>query len=515
MTQREAKSQSRIVLIVGRSLAIGAAWRMACDRLFAEGHLFVGFTQEPPPELLSDNQKAPEIYPRDVITDDYLEVAISQQGSSTFSDYVRSESYAQTHAVLLSMLSRRDTTGTFRLLERELVLRRLQLGIFTQLLRSTPTHVVFEETPHEAADYALYQIAQWMGMPTLFFQPSLIGPQVVARTSLFDVLTVDCPLDQADDNKQLRDAVKQVSLDALEKLKGGGGTTALDRQKKVDSDSRSRGALWRVARYRAQEVISGRDNEQTVLTGHTHLGMRVRKLAEVVLEWSLKRSLQAAIHQLPTTIDDSARPYALFALHYEPERTNMPEGLPFLSQIDAVLAARKLLPAEVLLVVKEHYSQQSSSLRGHVGRSAAVYRLFESVPGIQVLGVRANSSELIRNSVCVFTMTGKVGVEAAYSGVPSVHFGQPWWGEMPMTWHFSSVVDFRKVIEAPRVSIDKLDAWFDNQISRRLLVGLGGTSTTKYSDRKGRLPEGYEGLEADSLSSSISHFLGLSMVAGD
>jgi len=78
----------------------------------------------------------------------------------------------------MSMLSRRDFSGTFRTLDREVVLRRLYLSILGRLEVSQPTHVVFDETPHEVVDFTLFFIAQWHGIKTLFFE----APQVSCRS---------------------------------------------------------------------------------------------------------------------------------------------------------------------------------------------------------------------------------------------------------------------------------------------------------------------------------------------
>jgi hypothetical protein len=182
----------------------------------------------------------------------------------------------------------------------------------------------------------------------------------------------------------------------------------------------------------------------------------------------------------------------------------MPEGLPYLSQLDAVLEARKFLPPDVTLLVKEHYAQQSSSLRGYVGRSMSSYDYLNSIPGIEVIGVGANSRELMKNAQCIFTMTGKIGIEAAFAGTPAVYMGQPWWGGMPGSFAFSGLKSWKALTTAKMPTVREVESWFDQQVSRRLLVGLGGTSPEKYSARIAALPEGYERLEAEAILGALA-----------
>ena len=493
----------RLALLVGRDLAPNRSWGIALTQLIQQGHDVVAGAQALPHEL-SGSVSGYEIFPRDIVTDYYLSIPVHGEAPQQLSSYFREASYPETHAVLMGMLSRRDSTGTFRTVDREVVLRRLQLALLSQLLRSKPTHMVFEETPHEVADFALFRLAQWLRIPVLFFQPSLVGPQVVARSSLTDIVDVECPLIAPKNLVADRKAVQTISQGAILKLQAGGGTAQLDRQRRVDGISSRGRQRISVAKYVAHRLASIPANRLVNFTGHRFLGERVRRALEVLLEWSLRRSLHRTVAALPSKPSNPKAKYALFALHYEPERTNMPEGLPYLSQLDAVLEARAFLPRDVTLLVKEHYSQQSSSLRGYVGRSITAYEFLNSIPGVQVLGVGANSGVLIRNAECVFTMTGKVGIEAAFAGTPAVYMGQPWWGEMPGSFAFSDLKSWNALAAEKMPTEREVERWFEGQVSTRLLVGLGGTSPEKYSARVAALPEGYEQLEAEAILSSIA-----------
>lgn len=493
----------RLALLVGRDLSPNRSWGIVLQDLIRQGHEVVAGAQALPAGQSGGGTRY-EVFPRDVVTDYYLSIPAHEAAPEQLSSYFRQPSYPETHAVLMGMLSRRDSTGTFRTVDREVVLRRLQLALLSQLLRAKPTHMVFEETPHEVADFALFRLAGWLGIPVLFFQPSLVGPQVVARSSLAAIVEVECPLIGPKQLVADRKAVQVISHGAISKLQTGGGTALLDRQKRVDGVS-SRGAQKiNVLKHLARRLGSTPANRMVNLTGHLFLGERLRRSLEILLEWSLRRSLHRTVAGLPSGPSTSNAKYALFALHYEPERTNMPEGLPYLSQLDAVLEARKFLPAEVTLLVKEHYAQQSSSLRGYVGRSIGAYEYLNSIPGIEVLGVGANSRELMKNAQCIFTMTGKIGIEAAFAGTPAVYLGQPWWGGMPGSFAFTSLKSWKSLTTAKMPTEREVERWFEKQVSSRLLVGLGGTSPEKYSSRIATLPEGYEQLEAEAILSAIA-----------
>lgn len=493
----------RLALVVGRDLGPSRSWGIVVRSLLDSGHTIVAAAQELPPDMPSSGPL--EVFPRDVITGYYREIAVHPESPKKLTKYFSRSDYPETHSILMGMLSRRDSTGTFRVVDREVVLRELQLALLSQLLRAKPTHIVFEETPHEVVDFALLRLASWLRIPTLFFQPSLVGPQVIARTGISEILECDVSLMSGKSSKSARDQVKRISLSAIEKLKSGGGTALLDRQKRVDQRTSGVVQKIRASRFALKKVVSMEPAVLTNLTGHDRFSPLLKRFLEVTLEWSLRTSFVRRVRSLPENPAGNGK-YALFALHYEPERTNMPEGLPFLSQLDAVLAARAFLPEDVTLVVKEHYAQQSSSLRGYVGRSAEAYRWLSEIPGVHVIGVAQSSKNLLKSAECVFTMTGKIGIEAAFHGIPAIYMGQPWWRGMPGSHAFDNLKKWTDVANAQCPTAQQVSRWFETQVSDRLLTGLGGTSPEKYSARISPLPPEYELLEAESILSALQKF---------
>lgn len=497
----------RVALLVTRDLTPGRAWGEIVSHLLSQGHLIVLSRQPLDVLRFRNHHPPPEICPRDITSDEYLKIVVERSAHEKLNSFVNRNEYASIHAVLLTMLSRRDSSGTFRTIDREVVIRRLLLGLFSQMLRANPTHAIFEETPHEVADFALFEICRFMAVPTIFFQPSLVGPQLIARTEIDEIFVSPESCDRNANLEFARVAAGKISRAAVRKLERGGGTALLDRQKQIDSAAGNFRAKLRAVAWTVKSVLHGEANHLVNFTGHQSLPRIIGKAHEVFASRSLRNSLRRAIVALPNNVPPVQSRYALFALHYEPERTNMPEGLPFLSQLDAVLAVRSFLPKDVLLVVKEHYAQQSSSLRGYVGRSTLAYDYLNGIPGVEMLGVTANTRELVQGAEAIFTMTGKIGIEAAFLGTPAVYLGQPWWAQMPGAYAFSTLSALDEVSLSRPPSAAEIWKWFENQIDNDLLFGLGGTSPEKYSSRISPLPEGFEELEFHSIARAIESFL--------
>jgi len=129
----------------------------------------------------------------------------------------------------------------------------------------------------------------------------------------------------------------------------------------------------------------------------------------------------------------------LFLLHFEPEKTTMPDSGLNSDQLSAVRVAASLVPEGTTLWVKEHPSQLLLSTNGHVGRTPGFYEKLASIPNVLLAEPSTSTWEMLDSARIVFTMTGTVGIEAAYLGKLVIYFGQPWYSGLPGTRHISEI----------------------------------------------------------------------------
>lgn len=263
-------------------------------------------------------------------------------------------------------------------------------------------------------------------------------------------------------------------------------------------------------KFLLSRLSRGLDFPSVNFSGHAALPRWFMSSLEIILSWSLRRSLVSSIFELKSEIPQTEGKFALFALHYEPERCSIPEGFPFNLQIDAVIRARALLPADTVLVVKEHFSQSAAALRGTLGRSPDTYAMLENMPGVKMLGIDANTPELIARAECVFTLTGKVGIEAALKGTPVIFGGQPWWAAMPGSApmsQFTNSAGLTKFLGARRPSRAEVFEWLDGQFTSTLVPVLGDSSVERYTERITSLPERFNLLQLEVLVDVIEQFV--------
>jgi hypothetical protein len=241
------------------------------------------------------------------------------------------------------------------------------------------------------------------------------------------------------------------------------------------------------------------------LSGHNPNHGFFSRLLKVLLVRSLQQNLRKNALCLGGDVDLS-KPYAILALHYEPERTSMPEGLPIDFQGDALARARALLPDKTTLVVKEHYSQQSAAKRGFAGRTPLFYDLVKSFPNTVFAKTTVALSSIVGGAECVVTLTGTIAVEAVLRGVPVGYFGTPWWEGLPGTTRITEGIKYEDLVRVALPSEDQVFAFLKDLHDNAMIPGIGSEPLSIIVNRLGPLPEGFFEAEARAISRVIRSF---------
>jgi hypothetical protein len=126
--------------------------------------------------------------------------------------------------------------------------------------------------------------------------------------------------------------------------------------------------------------------------------------------------------RLSITID-FAQPFIVFFLHYQPERTTLPEGFGFAQQILAISALRAATPLHIAIIVKEHPSTFTNRCET-TQRHPSFYEDISALRGVFLSKIEINSYALLDSALAVATITGTVGVEALLRGKPAIFFGR-------------------------------------------------------------------------------------------
>jgi hypothetical protein len=122
-------------------------------------------------------------------------------------------------------------------------------------------------------------------------------------------------------------------------------------------------------------------------------------------------------------IDLENTDYVIFYLHYQPERTTLPEGYDFADQFYAIDLLSRMLPEGIKLLVKEHPSMftVTSNVKA---RNLYNYKQILKLDNVILCPMDEDNFKLIDNAKAISTITGNVALEAYIRKTPVILFGR-------------------------------------------------------------------------------------------
>lgn len=131
-----------------------------------------------------------------------------------------------------------------------------------------------------------------------------------------------------------------------------------------------------------------------------------------------------------------------FPLHYQPERTSLPDAIPFHDQLRVVDVLSRALPEDWFLLIKEHPTTfrfpYKVFLRGNYSRSKQFYDQLKSYSNVELVPLEDSTQDWIRKSRGIATLTGSVTLEALCSRKKVILFGHTWYRSFPNTHVFTN-----------------------------------------------------------------------------
>jgi len=329
--------------------------------------------------------------------------------------YLRSDQFLADKSKCLKMFDRSDPSGTFRLLEREVMMLSLVRRIFGLVSQFELQGFVADVTPHHPAEYMASRIFAFLGHPTIIMQPTNIGSVVFPRGSW----SAQSGFRDCSSVTQGTWPDHETKLEIENFIDGLFDVHHLppyiEKQLQHDREVDKRGVLLR-ARILWRAAVKPNDLLLPVFLMPGWLRAFIGRAAALAYRAQLRSELRRAY---VGDIDNANLPAVLYALHYEPERTVNPEGGDFASQLEALAFIRSILEERYVLYVKEHYSQFSARLQGSRGRSPWFYRLInDGFEGSILLPPELSLGRRLATFDAIFTLTGTIGLQASALGIP-------------------------------------------------------------------------------------------------
>lgn len=418
--------------------------------------------------------------------DERIEATLSAEEFTLLSKYWTSQDFLEQREALVEEFNRFYTVKLSRSLDREVALRRVQARTMRALLRNKPDFFLASETPHNPVFLSAFFLVKWLDIPTLFFHPTTtVAPALLPKTEL-GLVFPGPSISDLSTISATRSFISEKMSTALDELTNGISTLPQrDERNRLQSTRTLQMPIHRRIRRALKDALheAGKKRES-------------RRNPEIKAELSLKSFLdyhrdRLRVEHNKLNRDPSADKFALFAMHFQPERTSVPEGGTNSFPFEDFVRARKLLPSEFSLVIKEHESQISGIKPGHHGRPYGLYAMLGSFPNTQVISGFGEAGKLLPKCSLVFTRTGSIGIEAALQGVPVVYLGNPWWAGTPGTYAYRDLPDefvLENLKPAPK---DEVRKYLSSIIEEKAIVGLGTPSGQEFWDRQGGLPDDF------------------------
>lgn len=253
-----------------------------------------------------------------------------------------------------------------------------------------PDLILFTVTPHNIKTWALSRVAESIGIPVLFFQVSFFPWRQFLLEGLRKDARIILPLIRdKEPSEQDRQFYSEYMRKKMGSLENAMPAYEIDRLKKNG---------WKLMSVKSE----------------------FRNFMKEPLRSIEKVKSYNTYEALSKEIPDGK--YVAFFLHYQPERTTIPEGYGFGVQLAAILALQQSLPDGTCLVVKEHPSTYTYNFSKKY-RNRGFYELIASIDRVILSPITADPYRIIDNSIATASITGTVIGEALVRGKPGIAFG--------------------------------------------------------------------------------------------
>ena len=300
-----------------------------------------------------------------------------------------------------------------------IVIERILVNSILIIRKTKPLRLVSSSTPHSVEAWIFAKCFEYLDLPVY----------VLERTPISDRVWIYRGLDSQDVVPQTAEARPQeLSASSRKVLKEQRGSKPGERdangfflsRMELSSIKGADSNAWWSLRRELRFLVAGRPITLPL------------RLMSFWLKRRLLRSYGAvSVNELPKT------PFVVYFMHYQPERSSLPEGLYFVQQWFAVRLLSWALPAGWTLVVREHPSMWLHALDVTV-RTRGIYGEITSLPNVKICSMDVDTFEVIDRSAAVATLTGSVGFQAILRNKPVLAFGLPAYKDHPACFPVSS-----------------------------------------------------------------------------
>lgn len=158
--------------------------------------------------------------------------------------------------------------------------------------------------------------------------------------------------------------------------------------------------------------------------------------------------------------------YITFFLHFQPERTSLPEGFGYAQQLIAIQELRMCTPPDIKIFVKEHPATFTNKCDPRQ-RNPTFYDDVLKLTNVKFVDINIDTFDLLDASVAVSTLTtGSVGRQSLLRGKPIIYFGRTVFDESSGVHKYNNSNDLKGFVNKcvdgvlPKTVIDETKGQF-------------------------------------------------------
>lgn len=343
------------------------------------------------------------------------------------------------------------------------------VGYYLAFFRKNPDLriIFFDCVPHMPWDIALYFVAKKIGIKIIFIRRTLIKGYIVIDS---DFTKPDCWLDKNIDpdcqnksDKRTEDEIisflsdmlvtKQDSSDKENKtmpfsiLKLLRKVTA--QAYRIQTIKELRVLISLLTTFKVPSAIEGATQltkQNTILAGFGNIS-RIAYAKLHIRAMRFFNENQIYLDKYSEVKPDLNIKYIYYALHFQPERSTLPEGLEFKDQFLTLALLSEALPEGWKVYVKEHPRQTIFDMRKLNFRNIGDYEALSKYENITLIHPSFSSEELVNSCQLTATISGSAGWEGLLQGKPSLLFSPNWTAACESSAYVTSTDEVKNAID--------------------------------------------------------------------
>ena len=303
-----------------------------------------------------------------------------------------------------------------------ILISKLVGGYLDIICDNHPEFVFFHATPHEICSWTLGKVADALGIPVYSTKSAPLPWKSMLTCGLSSSRLI--PIEDVDD-KEMNAKFADDYYSANQKKYDD----AIPSYEKERIEAR-KGNFW-----------SWKKEFQNCFKAKN-----IKYFAYHLYAMFRKHSLFKYYQSLAEHSLDLNQKYVVVFLHFQPERTSLPEGRFFTQQYNLIKTISLALSDDYKIFVKEHPSTFVNNLDIRY-RTKEFYNDIASLRNVKLVDIGIDSFTLIDQSVCIATITGTVGIQSFIRGKSVLCFGDACYVDFKHCYNINTVDDVKKAIE--------------------------------------------------------------------